>query len=1066
MYAKYFLGVLALGFLLGGCATTGILEVVSRSSSGSAARPEARTSSLEHVPKGAEALELPSGERGLRFFVVHLHGQGFAGRCYGQLDVLPDRIEYTPFKDHPEHAFTVDRGELRASAPPFGPNVLLKLPAETHQFIVVDRSMVEQVRNVLLTRIHLNDRMPLVAALNTPQSGGALRTPASTARAPVSFVRNWETQFTTRLSGVYRLEEQLDFNVLDGAWFDATRGQVTLFGYRDAKYLGPQIPYLQHLAALLENPRPEMTLDWTPDSERRVRAFLDRRETRADAQRAAREMAQFLDAQGRVNDTGRLLLPGWGIKPVRNSASRRGYLGVQVVQQGEAAVCVTAVADGSPAARAGIRRGDIISGSTWGSPLTPTEFNRNIGYSGEGYKISLQINQEGEPLWVTLAGTNEDPWAALDRDEVIFAILRAAGKGSLAHALDSFHRQDRTLKTPAETTAFVLSIDDLGLTQAWQEAVNRHGRTVAMQLELYAHMNARLEKLFEVAPGTFSEPFEAAYRRTNNIDVANRAFSDVFHAQREHMVDSALTRLRSRAQGVQIAPELVDRTWGVHPEVRPRFMGVRADTQLARVMLAGDYLGKRLVNLPTLKEKIPGYQTQYEYLRRHPADDRDRAAYRMWISVDRFQAAQSPDRSTFLIRDIAMRFNIRELDARGAGRPTTAGGYEEMLSGMYEELSQEFFVLHELREAAKLAAIAEWIRGKVPDFRLPDAGRSNWQAPDKLPGMVFVYLGGGDANGTADMTTFATGGVALTPYEGWGPVFKDGMAPVDASVVDLRHLPRVSPGPTASAVSLPTYTNTELRRVLKTAPVPPEWHPDGWVAAASSGQATLRTVSVLRNRETARGDTIDQHEKIELLQALGHRLTKVDALLNAVNARSPELQQQIDRTVAELEGDRQRYIEHSLAILRQCTFGLRSELKPGTLAQSTEGAAQLKELEEKFESWSSRLEALRSRSPQRQVEELAGLAGELAEAAEGLADSPVLGPMLRVMNTASRMKDIAGLGSGLLKVYVVSDYDVRKLTEDADTRLRAVDSLTSYRQKLLDDIRKLEADPALQQLQP
>jgi hypothetical protein len=267
-------------------------------------------------------------------------------------------------------------------------------------------------------------------------------------------------------------------------------------------------------------------------------------------------------------------------------------------------------------------------------------------------------------------------------------------------------------------------------------------------------------------------------------------------------------------------------------------------------------------------------------------------------------------------------------------------------------------------------------------------------------------------------------------------------------------------------VSPPTYTSTELGRVLKSTTAPPEWHPEGWVAAATSGNDTLRAVSVLRNRGPARGDTVEQHEKIELLATLGHRLAKVDALLNAVNARSPELQQQIARTISELEGDRQRYIEHSLAILRQCAFGLRSELKPGTLAQSTEGLAQIKELGEKFDSWRSRLEALPSRSPERQVEELVGLADELAEAADGFADSPVVGPALRVMNTASRMKDIAGLGSGLLKVYVVSDYDVQKLTDDADTRLRAIDSLTSYRRKLLEDIRKLEADPVLQQLRP
>src|SRR5437660_60759 len=55
-------------------------------------------------------------------------------------------------------------------------------------------------------------------------------------------------------AGFYELEEEITFNVLDQVVFNPTNGQITLIGHNDETYLSPRIPYLQHLAVLLENP--------------------------------------------------------------------------------------------------------------------------------------------------------------------------------------------------------------------------------------------------------------------------------------------------------------------------------------------------------------------------------------------------------------------------------------------------------------------------------------------------------------------------------------------------------------------------------------------------------------------------------------------------------------------------------------------------------------------------------------------------------------------------------------------------------------------------------------------
>ncbi|MFT4553870.1 MAG: hypothetical protein ACI9S8_002513 [Chlamydiales bacterium] len=76
--------------------------------------------------------------------------------------------------------------------------------------------------------------------------------------------------------GIYELENDITFNVLDQVVVDQETGGVTLLGHFDPRYKGRGIPYYQHLAVLLDHPRPRFTLDWTPESERAVEALLSR----------------------------------------------------------------------------------------------------------------------------------------------------------------------------------------------------------------------------------------------------------------------------------------------------------------------------------------------------------------------------------------------------------------------------------------------------------------------------------------------------------------------------------------------------------------------------------------------------------------------------------------------------------------------------------------------------------------------------------------------------------------------------------------------------------------------
>jgi hypothetical protein len=95
----------------------------------------------------------------------------------------------------------------------------------------------------------------------------------------------------------------------------------------------------------------------------------------------------------------------------------------------------------------------------------------------------------------------------------------------------------------------------------------------------------------------------------------------------------ALNKLMAKPGGFQIAPKLVERTFGVHSEVVPHFIGVPGNSLLARAMAEGDYLGKTIMDRPDLGKKFPQYQSGIAFADTHPQFKSGDATYHMWISV-------------------------------------------------------------------------------------------------------------------------------------------------------------------------------------------------------------------------------------------------------------------------------------------------------------------------------------------------------------------------------------------------------------------------------------------------
>lgn len=588
------------------------------------------------------------------------------------------------------------------------------------------------------------------------------------------------------------------FNVLDKVYQDQKTGQVTLFGHVDNRYDGPPIPYLLHLGVLVANPRPEFTLDWTPDTQRSLAAFLRRLDSEDERRRAVDEWTNFYDSQHRITEVGRQMLSSMGVSPTRNGGAP-GYLGLELADgTPNKSVTIRSVDRGSPAEHAGIQAGQSIISAMFVEPRetfqsahsAPGLWAGVVGHSvleaGEGATAIICVQGRENCYSVVLGAARVDPWADMSTQDVTEALFRAAGMRRAAAAIEALALFQRT---PGATMAAVSAMwNVLGIGDDERDELSNRVRSGALSNQqavgvIFRRICREFDDRLETGGKLVAAYDQTLARGGSTVEGGNACFDRIPQAA-QPLQRKAIDQLLGRPGGFRIDPQLIQRTFGVRPEVAPRFIGVDPHSSLARVMEDADVLGKSLIDRPELVRKFPAYQTWYQYGEAHGL--LREGTYHMWISPGKINAAESSNGSTLEIRSFPMRMNVREVDAAGHDIPQSQSGYEELLSSLYDPLSLEYPVLHELSEAAKLSLAAEWLRARQPGLKFPEA-RGNWSTQERLPGYLYVYLRAIGTSDRFDTTIIPAGGVALSPFPPGNSDVKlaDAIAQ-DASVVDLR----------------------------------------------------------------------------------------------------------------------------------------------------------------------------------------------------------------------------------------------------------------------------------------
>lgn len=594
--------------------------------------------------------------------------------------------------------------------------------------------------NVAKVRLSRPPQLRPPAAPPTPPAATAAPVTPATAAATATVPSSGP--------GMFALQSAIDFNILEAVTFDPKTGHLTLVGHRESRYGTSKIPYLEHLAELLERPDPRFTLNWTSESEAQVNRLFRRLDSPDEVRNLAAQWGYWIDERGQVTVMGRHFMPIFGVTP-----------------------------------------------------------------------------------------TN-------DRYEIVASMLRAVGNNHAADITDAFGIARRSENTPRSQAAMqhvvavVGALDDLNRLKARVqrgEISDWEG-----QLGFGRAVTSRMDTAFGLQGQPVQTAFERAMQSRRDLSAAFTAAFAEMDRQLRVILGPVMQQLLGRHDQVIVPPDVIQATVGVRPEVVPGYLGVDPRSQLARVLFEADYVGKQIPNRLDLEKKIPRYLTNFSYERANPGEAgrfHPTVTQHLWISVDGVDVGQSTDGATLLTRAATMRFNIRD-KVDGASAPGPSSGYESLLTSIYDDLAREFPVLHELRETAKLAAVAQWLRGRKADLRLSTIARVPWNGPARVPGLVYMTWTPNPRPGAVTATMMAMGGVSLVVRRRQGPFDSTTLVvapkdiPFDRTIIGWRSagLPSggANPGRIASLLGVEPFPD-----------------PLGWVAPVDDNGRTGQAVTVV-----------------------------------------------------------------------------------------------------------------------------------------------------------------------------------------------------------------------------
>ncbi len=413
------------------------------------------------------------------------------------------------------------------------------------------------------------------------------------------------------------------------------------------------------------------------------------------------------------------------------------------------------------------------------------EWKKMAGEWGRWVDDSDRITPAGRILMPIFGVQLPEAGNSMNVYQLLSGVYYAIGNKKASRIMDAFGEMRRRMPNLTRDDLTYLT-REAGISSTFSEADKavREGRSTkaAAMIQIYRALALNFDDAFEFPNQPCTRTVENSIRRRGTSDAAADAILDdmftEFDRQIKPAYGEALRKLMRRPSEVQVPISLINSSLQRTLNVAPKYVGIDRNSALAKLLFETDYLSKGLGYMPELADKIPGYETEYSFKLRNPAALRAAggrvSSSRFWTSIDSAEISRSGDGNILAFGVVKMRFNIRQIGPDGRDLSNQQPSeYERLLTSLYDQFALNYSpVFHEAREAAKLVYVAEWLKLKDPNFKLPQVGRGSWSGPTTVPGIIFVSMHF-DSSRPDIQSVSAVGGVSLrAPPPGNGACVK------------------------------------------------------------------------------------------------------------------------------------------------------------------------------------------------------------------------------------------------------------------------------------------------------
>lgn len=516
-------------------------------------------------------------------------------------------------------------------------------------------------------------------------------------------------------------------------------------------------------------------------------------------------------------------------------------------------------------------------------PNSEVEINRALNISDESLDTKLTRLYDGNgrllPLgewWYRLGGAEAK--VGMTRYQANAAALRATGHASDATVLLILEKREECLNNnqSEQADAFLrLLYKQLGIFDKAEELYrqSQQGKITETQYldgSLAMYLGA-VAKVFGQNP----QAYENGYREERRKGVQPQQAAENVTAtmvspenQKRWLRQVLFVELFRNISDLHLPYSEASRVLGVVPRVYPKFENLPPRSLMARVAFEADILGKKLMVMPELKRQIPRYRTFFEWRRTVPTAAGDKEGH-LWFSPDGFELRESTDGNVVQFGRAAVRIHLRRKEGGKSVEDPVLQKYADELTSLYDDIANEYPVLHELRECMKVVAVAGWLKQHGVHLSFPAEGRVYWNPPKEAPGIVEIVIAAKE--GPVGMMIWALGGVDFDGRYAHGgtPAWNlQKSAAVDAIPVKNMVVP-----------SLKQTNETLSKYKIDTIDVPMPWI-YGEVPA-DAGRRAMKYVSFQEKELAAQTDSAGALLQLAKVRRKAELLVGYDRMLNA-----------------------------------------------------------------------------------------------------------------------------------------------------------------------------------------